>query len=274
MALAATSEPVSTLKDVAPAARQPAIEIDAVGKVYHSSDGAVTALGSVSLDIYPGEFISLLGPSGCGKTTLLRIVAGLEDASTGHVHLRGRGLDGLGFVFQRDVLVNWRTIIDNVLLPIDFKNKKPKAYREKAQQLLATFGLKGFENKRPWELSGGMRQRAAICRALIDDPELLLMDEPFGALDALTRDELNVELQSLWQKTAKTALFVTHSISEAVFLSDRVVVVSDKPGRIVEVLDIDFPRPRSLDIREEPKFGQYSRHLRGLLEQHGAFRKG
>ncbi len=271
MALAATSKPEST----APAAARPlAIEIDAVNKVYQSSDGAVTALGSVSLDVRQGEFISLLGPSGCGKTTLLRIVAGLEEATTGHVHLHGRGLDGLGFVFQRDVLVNWRNIIDNVLLPIDFKNKKPKAYRERARQLLGTFGLQGFENKRPWELSGGMRQRAAICRALIDDPELLLMDEPFGALDAMTRDELNVELQSLWRHADKTALFVTHSISEAVFLSDRVVVISDKPGRIVEVLDIDFPRPRSLDIREEAKFGQYSRHLRGLLERHGAFRKG
>ena len=251
-----------------------AIEIDGVGKVYQSSDGAVTALGSINLDIRQGEFVSLLGPSGCGKTTLLRIVAGLEDATTGHVHLHGRGLDGLGFVFQRDVLLNWLTIIDNVLLPIDFKNKKPKAYRERARQLLATFGLDGFENKRPWELSGGMRQRAAICRALIDDPELLLMDEPFGALDALTRDELNVELQSLWQHSNKTALFVTHSISEAVFLSDRVVVVSDKPGRIVEVLDIDFARPRSLDIREEAVFGRYSRHLRGLLEQTDANHKG
>jgi NitT/TauT family transport system ATP-binding protein len=265
---------ISKLDSTAPAAaRPPAIEIDAVGKVYQSSDGVVTALGSVSLDIKQGEFISLLGPSGCGKTTLLRIVAGLEEPTSGHVQLSGRGLDGLGFVFQRDVLVNWRNIINNVLLPIEFKNKKPKAYRDRALQLLGTFGLQGFETKRPWELSGGMRQRAAICRALIDDPELLLMDEPFGALDALTRDELNVELQSLWQNSNKTALFVTHSISEAVFLSDRVVVISDKPGRIIEVLDIDFPRPRSLDIREEAKFGNYSRHLRGLLERHGAFRK-
>ncbi|OZA75985.1 MAG: ABC transporter ATP-binding protein, partial [Azorhizobium sp. 39-67-5] len=164
-----------------------AIEIDGVGKVYQSSDGAVTALGSINLDIRQGEFISLLGPSGCGKTTLLRIVAGLEEATTGHVHLHGRGLDGLGFVFQRDVLLNWLTIIDNVLLPIDFKNKKPKAYRERARQLLATFGLDGFENKRPWELSGGMRQRVGIARALVMQPKALLMDEPFGALDAQTR---------------------------------------------------------------------------------------
>jgi NitT/TauT family transport system ATP-binding protein len=266
---------VSTMQNVAEpkAGHALAIEIDAVGKVYDSSDGAVTALGSISLDVREGEFVSLLGPSGCGKTTLLRMIAGLEDPTTGHIHLHGRGLDGLGFVFQRDVLLNWRTIIENVLLPIDFKNKKPKAYRDKASQLLATFGLKGFENKRPWELSGGMRQRAAICRALIDDPQLLLMDEPFGALDALTRDELNVELQNLWQLTRKTAIFVTHSISEAVFLSDRVVVISDKPGRIVETVEIDYPRPRTLDIREEPKFGRYSRHLRDILDRYDLARK-
>jgi NitT/TauT family transport system ATP-binding protein len=250
-----------------------AIEIDAVGKVYASSDGAITALGSISIDIRDGEFVSLLGPSGCGKTTLLRMIAGLEEPTSGHIHLHGRGLDGLAFVFQRDVLVNWRTVVDNVLLPIDFKNKKPKAYRDKALQLLATFGLKGFENKRPWELSGGMRQRAAICRALIDDPQLLLMDEPFGALDALTRDELNVELQGLWQRTRKTAVFVTHSIAEAVFLSDRVVVISDTPGRIVETIDIDYPRPRPLEIREEAKFGRYSRHLRDVLDRHDVNRK-
>jgi NitT/TauT family transport system ATP-binding protein len=253
--------------------RPSAIGIDAVSKVYHSSGGEIAALRSVTLDIRKGEFVSLLGPSGCGKTTLLRIVADLEAPTSGRVRLSGRGLDGLGFVFQRDVLLNWRTIIDNVLLPIEFKGKKRKAYRDRARELLITFGLEGFENKRPWELSGGMRQRAAICRALVDDPELLLMDEPFGALDALTRDELNVELQGLWQQTGKTAIFVTHSIVEAVFLSDRVAVISDKPGRIVELIDIDFARPRSLDIREETKFAAYSRHLRDVLERHGAFRK-
>ena len=250
-----------------------AIEIDDVGKVYDSSDGAVPALASVSLDIRQGEFISLLGPSGCGKTTLLRMIADLEEPTSGHIHLHGRGLDGLGFVFQRDVLVDWRTILDNVLLPIDFKNKKPKSYRARARELLATFGLQGFENRRPWELSGGMRQRAAICRALIDDPQLLLMDEPFGALDALTRDELNVELQNLWRQSQKTVVFVTHSITEAVFLSDRVVVIADRPGRIVETVDIDFARPRPLDIREEAKFGRYSRHLRDVLDRHGAAKK-
>jgi NitT/TauT family transport system ATP-binding protein len=264
---------VATISAVQDYRRTLAIEIDAVSKIYDSSDGAVAALEAVSLDVRDGEFISLLGPSGCGKTTLLRMIANLEEPTTGHIRLHGRGLDGLGFVFQRDVLVNWRTIIDNVLLPIDFKNKKPSAYRERARQLLATFGLQGWENKRPWELSGGMRQRVAICRALIDNPQLLLMDEPFGALDALTRDDLNVELQNLWLHSHKTALFVTHSIPEAVFLSDRVVVISDKPGRVVDIVEIDFPRPRSLSIREETGFGAYSRHLRQVLDRHGKERR-
>ena len=239
-----------------------------VTKVYRGADGAIPALQAVDLSIPRAEFVSLLGPSGCGKTTLLRMIAGLETPSTGTIVLNGRGLDGLGFVFQRDVLVNWRTIIDNVLLPIDFKNKKPDSYRARASDLLATFGLRNFENKRPWELSGGMRQRAAICRALIDDPELLLMDEPFGALDALTRDDLNVELQALWMRAKKTVLFVTHSIPEAVFLSDRIIVIADRPGRIVEDIQIDFARPRPLDIREDATFGTYSRHLRGILDRY------
>jgi NitT/TauT family transport system ATP-binding protein len=258
-----------------PAARPTlAIEIDNVGKVYHSSDGAITALSSVNLNIRVGEFVSLLGPSGCGKTTLLRMIADLEKPTSGRIGLHGRGLDGLGFMFQRDVLVDWRNILDNVLLPIDFKNKKPAAYCERARQLLATLGLQGFENKRPWELSGGMRQRVAICRALIDDPQLLLMDEPFGALDAITRDELNVELQRSWLQSGKTVVFVTHSISEAVFLSDRVVVISGKPGRIVEYVAITFARPRALDIREEPEFARLSRHLRASLDRHDAPRRG
>src|SRR5690606_1791344 len=149
----------------------------------------------------------------------------------------------------------WRTILQNVLLPIEFKGLKSGHFEDSARRLLKLFGLEGYENKWPWELSGGMRQRAAICRALIDNPSLLLMDEPFGALDALTRDELNVELQAIWQQSAKTVLFVTHSIAEAVFLSDRVVIMAARPGRVVEVVDVDFPRPRSLDVREHSRFG-------------------
>ncbi len=249
------------------------IEVTGLGKVFASSDGDITALDGVDLKVKRGEFVSLLGPSGCGKSTLLRIIAGIEQATTGTVRVgSGGAAQTLGFVFQRDVLVDWRTIIENVLLPIEFANKRVKDYRERAQRLLATFGLAGFENRRPWELSGGMRQRAAMCRALIDDPPLLLMDEPFGALDALTRDDLNVELQDVWQRSKKTVVFVTHSISEAVFLADRVVVMAARPGRIVETLDIDFSRPRSLDIREEPEFGRLSRHLRHVLDTNSVSR--
>jgi NitT/TauT family transport system ATP-binding protein len=270
------SVPTAPIADGSAAARSVDIDITGLGKVFSSSEGEVTALNGVELQVKRGEFVSLLGPSGCGKSTLLRIIAGLEEPTTGTVDVQGLGRDGsdtLGFVFQRDVLVNWRTIIENVLLPIEFKNKSVKQYRPRAQALLATFGLAGFENRRPWELSGGMRQRAAMCRALIDDPQLLLMDEPFGALDALTRDDLNVELQDLWQAARKTIVFVTHSIAEAVFLSDRVVVMAARPGRIVETLDIDFPRPRPLDIREEPEFGRCSRHLRHVLDSNSASRR-
>jgi len=249
-----------------------AIEIDGAGKTYGSGDGAVTALDLVDLDVRKGEFVSLLGPSGCGKTTLLRMIAGLEEPTQGSIWLPGRGLDGLGFVFQRDALVNWRTIIENILLPLEFKGRRTKASADRARELLATFGLAGFEDRNPWELSGGMRQRAAICRAMIDDPQLLLMDEPFGALDALTRDDLNVELQALWPDPEKTAVFVTHSINEAVYLSDRVVVISDKPGRIVDITEIPFPRPRPLEIREEPEFGRIARHLRAVLDGHSSRR--
>jgi NitT/TauT family transport system ATP-binding protein len=250
------------------------IEVMALSKVFTSSDGNITALERVDLNVKRGEFVSLLGPSGCGKSTLLRIIAGIDTPTTGRVRVgMGGPQQTLGFVFQRDVLVDWRTIIGNVLLPIEFANKRVKEYRARAQDLLATFGLAGFENRRPWELSGGMRQRAAMCRALIDDPQLLLMDEPFGALDALTRDDLNVELQDVWQRSKKTIVFVTHSISEAVFLADRVVVMAARPGRIVETLEIDFPRPRSLDIREEPEFGRYSRHLRHVLDTNSAAKR-
>jgi NitT/TauT family transport system ATP-binding protein len=239
-----------------------------LGKVYASDTGEVHALGPVDLTIGKGEFVSLLGPSGCGKTTLLRIIAELEAATSGTVQRYGHSLTDLGMVFQRDILLDWRSIVDNVLLPIEFQNKDRRQFKERARALLRTFGLSGYENKRPWELSGGMRQRAAICRALINEPQLLLMDEPFGALDAMTRDELNVELQRLWIETRKTIVFVTHSISEAVYLSDRVAVVSGRPGRIVEIVEIDFPRPRPLSIRDEAEFGRYSKHLRHILDHH------
>jgi len=235
-------------------------------KTYQSPRGPVPALVNIDLDIAPGEFVSVVGASGCGKSTLLKLVAGLEPATTGTIEIGGKQLDGppdgLAVVFQRDVLLDWRTIVDNVLLSIEFLGRPRAEYRARAMALLARFGLAGFELRYPWELSGGMRQRASICRALLTDPRLLLMDEPFGALDAMTRDDLNLELARIWQETRKTLLFITHSIPEAVFLSDRVVMMGKAPGMIVETVTIDLPRPRSLAIRESREFVGYVARIR------------
>jgi NitT/TauT family transport system ATP-binding protein len=252
------------------------VAIEDLSKTYHSKRGDVLALQKLDLKLQRGEFVSLLGPSGCGKSTLLKIVAGVEQPSSGAIliggkHQAGSVPDGLGMVFQRDVLLDWRTILQNVMLPVEFLNLKRADYVNRAQDLLKLFGLQDFADRHPWELSGGMRQRASICRALLTDPQLLLMDEPFGALDALTRDELNIELQRTWLRTGKTVLFVTHSIPEAIFLSDRVVVMASRPGRIVEIIDIDFPRPRGLAVREEPEFGKMARHIREIFEANGVF---
>lgn len=245
-----------------------------VGKVYHSTNGDLTALANVDMEIRQGEFISLLGPSGCGKSTVLRCLAGLEDASSGSVSIHGRPVDGppegLGVVFQRDVLLDWRTVLDNVLLPSEFGIGPPPAQRRaKAMQLLHMVGLGDYADRYPWELSGGMRQRAAICRALLGEPSLLLMDEPFGALDEFTRDQLNLELQRIWAETGKTVVFITHSIAEAIMLSDRVAVMARNPGRIIEMIDIDLPRPRSLYTRDTPEFAHYSTHIRAIFDRMG-----
>jgi NitT/TauT family transport system ATP-binding protein len=249
-----------------------AVQAGNVRKIYPGERG-VLALDSVSLDIRPGEFVSILGPSGCGKSTFLRCVAGLETISEGSLMVQGRPVNGtpddVGMVFQRDALLEWRNVEDNILLPIEFKKKSTAAYRQKMDKLLKLTGLSDFGNRYPQELSGGMRQRAAICRALIDDPALLLMDEPFGALDALTRDQMNVELQRIWMETRNTVLFVTHGIAEAVFLGDRVVVFSPRPGKIAEILTIDLPRPRRLAVRETPEFGRYCNHIREMFQDMG-----
>jgi len=254
-----------------------AIAADQVRKVYPGGQG-LTALDGVSLDIRPGEFVSILGPSGCGKSTFLRCIAGLEDISGGTLGVDGRPVDGppdhLGMVFQRDALLEWRTIEQNILLPIEFAGKSTAPYRAAVGQLLRLAGLSEFAGRYPRELSGGMRQRAAICRALIDQPGLLLMDEPFGALDALTRDQMNVELQRIWMETHNTVVFVTHGIAEAVFLADRVAVFSPRPGRIVEVLDIDLPRPRRLAVRETQAFGAYTGRIRALFRDMGLIDEG
>jgi NitT/TauT family transport system ATP-binding protein len=252
------------------------VEISEVSKTYVTGDGPLLALDRLSLQIGDGEFVSIVGPSGCGKSTLMLIAAGLVPPSSGAVHVGGTQVrapyGNVGIVFQDATLYEWRRVLENVLLPIDIQRLDRRQYRQRALDLLQLVGLSGFERKYPFELSGGMRQRVALCRALIHDPGLLLMDEPFGALDALSRDQMNLELQALWQRHRKTVLFITHSITEAVFLSDRVVVMSPRPGRIGAVLSIELPRPRSFDFAETPQFGRYAKEIRRLFESWGVLR--
>ena len=230
----------------------------------------VQALAGISLDVATGEFVTIVGQSGCGKTTLLKILAGLLPFTRGRVSLRGVPIEGpsrdIGIVFQDPVLLPWRTVLNNVLLPAQVLRLDPGAARGRALELLKLVGLTGFEDKYPHELSGGMRQRVAIARALIHDPSLLLMDEPFGALDAMTREFMNLELLRIWQESGKTIVFITHSIPEAVFLADRVVVMSARPGRVQEIVAVDLPRPRDLDLMASDDFGVYTRKIRHLFD--------
>lgn len=248
-----------------------------VGKRYDVADGEFVALKDVNLSVSKGEFLSILGPSGCGKSTFLKCIGGLEPISSGTLAIDGSPVDepplDSGFVFQSDLLLDWRTNLDNVLLPAEFRGLKSKAMRERALDLLNTLGIGASAPLYPWQLSGGMRQRVAICRGLLLNPSMLLMDEPFGALDAITRDELNMETERIWESDKKTVVLITHSISEAVFLSDRVVVMSRSPGTIVKTLDIDLPRPRTLAIRETPQFARYQKELRSTLEALGIMKK-
>lgn len=250
------------------------IRIERLTKVYRTRDGgSVHALDDISLSIRENEFISVVGPSGCGKTTLLKILAGLVPISSGEVLLAGRAIQGprrdVGIVFQDAVLLAWRTVLKNVLLPIEVQGLDPEVYTARALDLLELVGLKGFERRYPNELSGGMQQRAAICRALVHDPAILLMDEPFGALDALTRERMNVELLRIWEERKKTVFFITHSIPEAVFLGDRVVVMTPRPGRVAAVLPVDLPRPRGLEVLASPELGALAGRIRALLEARG-----
>ena len=248
------------------------IRLANVGKVYSSKSGPVEACGEVDLDIRRSEFVAIVGPSGCGKTTILKMVAGLQPYTSGTITIDGKTVAGphtdVGIVFQDAILLDWRNILDNVLLQVDIRNLDRKQYEPVARKLLESTGLSGFENHKPYELSGGMRQRASICRALVHDPPLLLMDEPFGALDALTREQIAMDIQRVWMEKRKTALFITHSIPEAVLLADRVVVMSPRPGRIVEIIDIDLPRPRRLD-RVPEKFNEYTGRIRDIFKARG-----
>lgn len=261
------------------------IDLDRVGMTYQAASGPVEALAGISASIGAGEFVSLVGPSGCGKSTLLRIVAGLRPATSGTVTVAGRAvtqpIPDIGMVFQAPILLKWRSILENVLLPAELAGKDPRSLRSRAEQLLEMAGLGGFGTKLPRELSGGMQQRAALCRALLLDPPLLLMDEPFGALDAMTRDDMALELLRIWgekdvaREARKTVLFVTHSIPEAVFLSDRVIVMSARPGRIAADLRIDLPRPRTVELRATEAFGKLNleifRALTGKTSMGSAF---
>ena len=246
--------------------RRSLIEVDHAGMVYPAESGPVEALRDISLRIHEGEFVALVGPSGCGKSTLMRAIAGLRPLTSGRILVDGAVVDRpiaqVGMVFQAALLLKWRTVLDNVLLPVELSGGRTAQYRERALQLLKLVGLGDFANKRPGELSGGMQQRASLCRALIMDPPILLMDEPFGALDAMTRDEMNIELLRIWGESAdpggarKTIVFVTHSIPEAVFLADRVVVMSPRPGRVANIREVQIPRPRTAQTRADPELGR------------------
>ena len=251
------------------------IACEGLSLTFETADGPVQALSGIDLDIAKGEFVSLIGPSGCGKTTLLRVIADLEQPTDGSVRINSmtpneaRLKRAYGYVFQAPALYPWRTIAKNIALPLEIMGFAKEDRAERVRKGLELVNLTGFENKFPWQLSGGMQQRASIARALSFDPDLLLMDEPFGALDEIVRDKLNEQLLRLWEKTQKTVVFVTHSIPEAVFLSTKIVVMSPRPGKIHDVIACNFPKDRTLDIRETPEFLDVANRVRqGLREGH------
>jgi NitT/TauT family transport system ATP-binding protein len=246
--------------------REPFIHLAGVRKVY----GEHLAISDASFDVMPGELVSLVGPSGCGKSTLLKVLAGLHPHDGGEVRIGSatHAFDpsrDVGMVFQAPLLLKWRRILENVLLPAEILGIPAHTARKRALDLLKLVGLQGYENKYPYELSGGMQQRAAIARALVHDPKLVLMDEPFGALDALTREKMNLELLRIWKEAGKTIVFVTHGISEAVFLGTRVVVLTAGPARMADNFEVDLPHPRTLDMKTHERFGEYTRRVYRLL---------
>ena len=251
---------------------EPNIRLQNVEKIYKTKDSSIVAVEDVSFDINQSEFIAIVGPSGCGKTTILKMLAGLVPYTSGSITIGEKKVTSpqteVGIIFQDSVLLDWRDVLSNVMLQIDIRGMNRAEYEPVARELLLTVGLEGFEKKKPYELSGGMKQRVSICRALVHDPPVLLMDEPFGALDALTREQISNDIQHLWMEKRKTALLITHSIPEAVLLADRVIVMSPRPGKIVEIIDIDLPRPRRLD-RLPAKFNDYAGHIRQIFQASG-----
>jgi NitT/TauT family transport system ATP-binding protein len=249
------------------------IQLSGVSKTYRTREGDVPSLRPLDFHINDGEFFVVVGPSGCGKSTLLKMISGLLPPSTGEIKVDGLPITkphgNVGIVFQSAMLLPWRTILGNVMLPIDMKRLPREKYLPRARELLKTVGLAGFENKLPWQLSGGMQQRASICRALVHDPKIMLMDEPFGALDALTREKMNVELQRIQRETGKTVLLITHSIPEAVFLADRILVMTERPGAIAAIYDVPMPRPRTLDIMADPTFIALTQTIRQHFSSQG-----
>jgi len=255
------------------AGARPLIRVEHVSKTYRTADGPVESLKPLDFAIGEGEFMSIVGPSGCGKSTLLKMVAGLLPATAGTIVVNDVPVNGppenVGIVFQASVLLPWRSVLDNILLQIEMRRLGRDKFVPKARALIDMTGLSGFENKFPWQLSGGMQQRASICRALVHDPAVLLMDEPFGALDAMTREKMNLELQRIWSETRKTVLFITHSIPESVFLSDRVLVMTERPGSIAAIYEVDLPRPRTLAMMGSPEFTKLAQTIRAHFYSQG-----
>jgi NitT/TauT family transport system ATP-binding protein len=250
-----------------------AVDVLGAAKTFGDGAAAVHAFGPLDLRVEAGSFVALLGPSGCGKSTLLLMIAGLLGGSAGEIRLAGRRVAGpqteIGIVFQSHVLVDWRDVLGNVLLQIDLRGLPRADYLARARDLLRSVGLDAFAGRRPYELSGGMQQRTAFCRALVHNPPLVLMDEPLGALDAMTREQLRADLERLWLRTGKTVLLVTHSIEEAVQLADKVVVISPRPGRIVREIDVDLPRPRDLEVCESPLFHAHVAEIKRIFASYG-----
>ncbi|MGP5306748.1 ABC transporter ATP-binding protein [Brachybacterium alimentarium] len=251
-------------------ARRAAVSVRDASVTFSSQRGTVTALSGANLEVQQGEFITIVGPSGCGKSTLLKVVSGLGNYSSGTVAVNGEPITGprqdIGFVFQRPALLEWRNVRQNILLQAEMRNMDMTRARSRCDHLIEMTGLSGFEKSLPHELSGGMQQRVALCRALLHEPDILLMDEPFGALDALTRERMNVELNQIWRETGTTVMLVTHSVAEAVYLANRVVVMSPRPGRIVEVLDVPLAAARNYGATmEDPEYHQVANRVRDLL---------